>query len=73
MLGKRPLNCMRFVVMCLLASAALPSPSQAPLPVFFAITPEESKITFDMYFREVGRRHDIHISRCNDRHLDIKI
>ena len=45
MLGRRTLNCMRLALLCLLASAALPSLSQEPLPVF-AVTPEESKITF---------------------------
>ncbi len=43
--GSRPLNCVRFVVLCLLASAVLPSLSQETLPVF-ALTPEQSKITF---------------------------
>jgi polyisoprenoid-binding protein YceI len=47
MLGRLPLNCLRFVLLCLLTSAALPSLSQAQLPVF-AITPEESKITFSV-------------------------
>jgi polyisoprenoid-binding protein YceI len=45
MLRSRALNCMRFALLCLLASAALPLLSQEPLPVF-ALTPEESKITF---------------------------
>jgi polyisoprenoid-binding protein YceI len=44
MLVRRP-RCMRSVVLCLLAFAALPSLSQEPLPVF-AITLEASKITF---------------------------
>ena len=44
MLVRRP-RCMRSVVLCLLAFAALPSLSQEPLPVF-AITLEDSKITF---------------------------
>jgi polyisoprenoid-binding protein YceI len=49
MLGRRTLNCMRLAFLCFLAYAALyaalPSLSQEPLPVF-AITSEESKITF---------------------------
>ncbi len=45
MLRRRTLNCMRLALLCFLASAALPSLSQEPLPVF-AVTPEESKITF---------------------------
>jgi polyisoprenoid-binding protein YceI len=45
MLGRRTLNCMRLALLCFLAYAALPSLSQEPLPVF-AITSEESKITF---------------------------
>ena len=45
MLGRRTLNCMRLALLCFLASAALPSLSQEPLPVF-AVTPAESKITF---------------------------
>jgi polyisoprenoid-binding protein YceI len=45
MSGRRTLNCMRLALLCFLASAALPSPSQEPLPVF-AVTPEQSKITF---------------------------
>jgi polyisoprenoid-binding protein YceI len=45
MLGRRTLHCMRLALLCFLASAALPSLSQEPLPVF-AVTPEESKITF---------------------------
>ncbi|HTS06236.1 MAG TPA: YceI family protein [Candidatus Eisenbacteria bacterium] len=44
MLVRRP-RCVRSVVLCLLAFAALPSLSQEPLPVF-AITLEDSKITF---------------------------
>jgi polyisoprenoid-binding protein YceI len=36
---------MRLAFLCFLASAALPSLSQEPPPVF-AVTPEESKITF---------------------------
>ena len=36
---------MRFAVLCLVASAVLPSISQAQAPVF-AITPEESKVQF---------------------------
>ena len=47
MLGRHTLNCMRLAVVCFLASAALPSISQEPLPVF-AVTPEESKITFNV-------------------------
>jgi polyisoprenoid-binding protein YceI len=38
---------MRLVVLCLLAAAALPSPSQESLPVF-AVTLEDSKITFNV-------------------------
>ena len=45
MFGRRTLSSMRLAVLCFLASAALPSLSQEPLPVF-AVTPEESKITF---------------------------
>jgi polyisoprenoid-binding protein YceI len=45
MLGRRKLNCMRLALLCFLASAALPSISQEPLPVF-VVTPAESKITF---------------------------
>jgi polyisoprenoid-binding protein YceI len=45
MFGRRTLNCMRLPLLCFLASAALPSLSQEPLPVF-VVTPEESKITF---------------------------
>jgi polyisoprenoid-binding protein YceI len=36
---------MRLALLCFLASAALPSITQEPLPVF-AVTPEESKVTF---------------------------
>jgi len=39
------LSGVRFAVLCLFASVALPSLSRAQVPVF-AITPEESKITF---------------------------
>ncbi len=45
MLERHTLNCMGLALLCFLASAALPSLSQEPLPVF-AVTPEESKITF---------------------------
>jgi polyisoprenoid-binding protein YceI len=45
MFGRRTLGSMRFAVLCCLASAALPSLSQDAPPVF-AITQEESKITF---------------------------
>jgi polyisoprenoid-binding protein YceI len=47
MLGRRKLNCMRLALLCFLASAALPSLTQEPLPVF-AVTPKESKITFNV-------------------------
>ena len=45
MFGRRTLSSMRFAVLCFLASAALPSLSQEPVPVF-ALTPEDSKVTF---------------------------
>ena len=45
MLGRRTLNCTGLFLLCFLASAALPSLSQEPVPVF-AVTPAESKITF---------------------------
>jgi polyisoprenoid-binding protein YceI len=45
MLGRRTVNGMGLVLLCFLASVALPSLSQESLPVF-AVTPEESKITF---------------------------
>lgn len=45
MFGRRTLKSMRLAVLCFSASAALPLPSQEPPPVF-AVTPEESKITF---------------------------
>jgi polyisoprenoid-binding protein YceI len=47
MLGRHTLNCMRLALLCFLASALLPSLSQEPLPVF-AVTPEQSKITFNV-------------------------
>jgi polyisoprenoid-binding protein YceI len=47
MLGRRTLKCMRLALLCFLASAAPRSISQEPLPVF-AVTPEESKITFNV-------------------------
>jgi polyisoprenoid-binding protein YceI len=45
MIEFRTLGSMRFALLCCLASAALPSLGQEPLPVF-AVTPEDSKITF---------------------------
>jgi polyisoprenoid-binding protein YceI len=45
MFERRPLSSMRLAILCLLASVALPSLGQDQVPVF-AITPEESKITF---------------------------
>ena len=45
MFAMRPLNSMRFAVLCLAASAALPSLAQDQLPIFVIAT-DESKITF---------------------------
>jgi polyisoprenoid-binding protein YceI len=45
MFARRPLNSMRFAVLCLAASAALPSLAQDQLPIFVIAT-DESKITF---------------------------
>ena len=45
MFARHTLGSMRFAVLCLVASAALPSLGQEQVPVF-VITPEESKITF---------------------------
>lgn len=45
MFGRFTLSSLRMAVLCLLASAALPSLSQEQIPVF-AIATEESKITF---------------------------
>src|ERR1700727_1037890 len=45
MFGRRTLSSTRLALLCFLASAALPSLTQEPLPVF-AVTPEESKVTF---------------------------
>ena len=45
MFGRHTLSSLRFAVLCSLAAAALPSVSQDALPVF-AVTQEESKITF---------------------------
>ncbi len=42
---RRTLSSLRFAVLCFLAAAALPSFSQDAIPVF-AVTPEDSKITF---------------------------
>ncbi len=47
MSGRHTLNCMRFALLCFLACAALSSQSQAPVPVF-AVTTEDSKITFNV-------------------------
>ncbi len=47
MFGRHTFNSMRLASLCFLASAALPSLSREPLPVF-AVTPEESKITFNV-------------------------
>ena len=45
MFARHTLSSMRFAVLCLVASAALPSLGQEQVPVF-VITPDESKITF---------------------------
>ena len=45
MFVRRTLSSLRFAVLCFLAVAALPSLSQDAIPVF-AVTPEDSKITF---------------------------
>jgi polyisoprenoid-binding protein YceI len=45
MFARHTLSSMRFAVLCLVASAALPSLAQGQLPVF-AIATDESKITF---------------------------
>jgi polyisoprenoid-binding protein YceI len=46
MFERHSLSSMRLAVLCLLASAALPSLSRAQEAPVFAITPEDSKITF---------------------------
>jgi polyisoprenoid-binding protein YceI len=45
MFGRRTLSSLRFAILCFLAAVALPSFSQDAIPVF-AVTPEDSKITF---------------------------
>ena len=69
---------MRLAFLCFLAYAALPSLSQEPLPVF-AVTPEESKITFyvkasvalegtfDKWDACAPQEVHMHITKCNFR------
>ena len=83
MFGRHTLNSMRFAVLCLVASAVLPSLAQDQPPVF-AIATGENKITFYHkvvrgprgYFQKVGRHplllSLVHPSRASAANPDLE-